>query len=176
MNLDIFQTTDSELLESAFALRRQVWAALPGVDAKSVLAGGLDDGHDHSAVHWVVVSDSTVVASARLCIRDSLSNLPDANVFQDAADEVPLSTSAMNRLVVHPDYRGRGIAAQLDAIRLAEARKRGCASVTACWSPFSGMRRRRALEELGFVPVLLGREHPAREPLRFLIGFCHRIV
>jgi GNAT superfamily N-acetyltransferase len=176
MNLDFFQTADADLLQQAFALRRQVWAELPGVDSQSALSGGLDDGFDATGLHWVVVAEGSVIASARLCLCDSLAALPDAYVFRDAADEVPLPTSAINRLVVHRDYRGRGLASRLDSIRLAESRGRGCASVTACWSPFSGERRRLAIEALGFMPVQGGREHPAREPLRHLIGFCYRVA
>jgi GNAT superfamily N-acetyltransferase len=175
MKLDVFLTTDPTLLQAAFALRRQIWAAMPGVDAESALSGGLDDGLDPKGLHWVVTDGDKVVASARLCICESLEELPDANVFQNAGDEVPLPSSAINRLVVHPDYRGQGLASQLDRLRLEEARARGCASITACWSPFSGERRRRAIEALGFVPVQDGKQHPAREPLRWLVGFSYRV-
>ena len=174
MELNVFQTTEPKLLEAAFALRRQVWAKLPGVNAQSALSGGLDDGMDGAGLHWVVVAGGSVVASARLCVCASLDTLPDANVFRDSPAEVPLPTSAINRLVVHPEFRGLGVASRLDSVRISEARIRGCASVTACWSPFSGERRRCALESLGFVPVHGGREHAAREPLRCLIGFSLR--
>ena len=63
-----------------------------------------------------------------------------------SAPQGPGLYASMNRLVVHPDYRGRGIARLLDCLRLQHAPLVGAGIVVVVASG----RRVAALESLGF--------------------------
>jgi GNAT superfamily N-acetyltransferase len=88
-------------------------------------------------------------AAARLQPRGSSEGNGAAEpgpVDPGSCESKPGLYASMNRLVVHPDYRGRGIARMLDCLRLRHAPQVGAALVVVVASG----RRVAALESLGF--------------------------
>lgn len=147
------RVTDPVTMARIYRLRVDVWLQVPGVTADTFPDGQWQDGHDTHALHWAVCTGSRLVAAARLCVHDTLADLPHAEVFADLPVAVPPPIGALNRLVVHPQARAQGFAHQLDLVRLKEAQRLGCRCVVACWNLVSSERRRAALAALGFRPL-----------------------
>ncbi|GAH10176.1 unnamed protein product, partial [marine sediment metagenome] len=97
--------------------------------------------------HWIVTTKGKLIGAARLSIHDRLEAIPDIDWFGDDAQNFGLPVVSFNRLVVDQEYRGRGIARQLDGIRLADAEKRGAKHVAVIAVKPS---RVDALQALGF--------------------------
>lgn len=123
-----FSSDDRELLEKATRLRAAVWNLHVGLDvfAEKVWT----DCHDCHACHWGILNTSGyMVASARLCVHDTIEEFPDyfpGNTF-DCDFDSPIAM--MNRLVVHPDYQKRGLASGLDRVRINKALSLYCKSI-----------------------------------------------
>jgi GNAT superfamily N-acetyltransferase len=63
----------------------------------------------------------------------------------------------MNRLVVHPDYRGRGLSEELDGIRILAAEAAGCTCVIG--HTHAGDKRVAQLVREGFQVLGAGRRN-----------------
>lgn len=114
------------------SLRKEAWAGEPGVPpelAASWLAG--DDPHDRHGLHWVVREGSDIIAAARLCIHPDASELPDCSFYPSAPFGFAPPIGSLNRLVVHPQYRGCGLSKILDEARFKAAIDCGGQSVIA---------------------------------------------
>jgi GNAT superfamily N-acetyltransferase len=113
--------------------------------------GTLEDGFDHLAQHWTLEVGAKLVAAARLTIHENLTEVPDAHLFTGLPDiAVAFPLGYITRLVVHPDYRTRGVAMQMDRERITAAKSAGCRSIAAVWNTLSGERRRNRLRSIGF--------------------------
>ncbi len=153
VRLNIIRVTDPTVLQRIYQFRVQVWLTVPGVQPDTFPDGRWQDAHDAHARHWAIFDENNIVGAARLCIHQDLRDIPDAHLFRDIDVSLPLPIASINRVVVHPRMRGRGLARQLDQARLEQAARLGCRSVVGCWTQVSGERRWRALERQGFRPV-----------------------
>ena len=137
--------TDS-LTEAINGLRRSCWGLF------FTNLEFLDDGHDGHAIHFLVLSEETVIAAARLCIHTHLPNVSELHLCRtlDIA-KYPGPYGCLNRLVVDARFRGRGLAAMLDRMRVETAETLECRTIIASWNPHSGDRRRQALQAQGFM-------------------------
>lgn len=116
----------------------------------------LNDDHDDHAYHFALFSQNTVIAAARLCMHELLSDVPDPHLFQKAASSLAAPFGCLNRLVVHPEYRKLGIAAIMDKVRTDAAKILGCNTILVVWNGHSGDRRRQAIQAQGFSSVAVG--------------------
>ncbi|WP_375558993.1 GNAT family N-acetyltransferase [Bernardetia sp. OM2101] len=75
----------------------------------------LDEKED--VFHWIVRDNNKLVASARLVVLENL-NETDGE-FEEYSSLIPLERPFVywSRLVVHPDYRRKGIRIELDKMR-----------------------------------------------------------
>ena len=146
----VLQELSAPSLEMIAALRRHCW--------KNVLPdlGLLADGHDEHALHFLVFDERSLIAAARLCVHEFLAQVPDPYLFVGEYFPFAPRFGCMNRLVVHPDYRGIGISAMLDRARIETAKSLGCRSMLVVSSLHSGVRRRQALDAQGFTCVTRG--------------------
>jgi len=143
-------------------LRVAAWnEKLPGV--LRVSSGAWSDAHDEHALHWVIFESARVIAAARMCVHDVAASAPDSYALRPYSGCIPAPFACLNRLVVSPDARGRGLAAALDVARVAAARELGCRAVVAA----THGNRRQALSSAGF--ERLGRvAYPVDHPLNAL--------
>lgn len=109
---------------------------------------GMYDEFDDSAMHWGIFDeDHTLIACARMSVHRDISELPDRYLFSDIWNlELPAPIASLNRLSVASAYRGNGIAAQMDDVRTAKAKRIGC----RCICGTAHGNRSRKLAEDGF--------------------------
>ncbi|QEH38505.1 hypothetical protein OJF2_71080 [Aquisphaera giovannonii] len=133
-------------LGEVLRLRARAWATEgllppgqgPGADRADPLDG--------SARHWVIRSAGELAAAARMTFHESMEDLPDEGLRSRPTRALRPPFAAMNRLVVAPEWRGRGFARLLDECRIRDALEAGCTCVLVeAHGP-----RIRALGELGF--------------------------
>jgi predicted GNAT family N-acyltransferase len=141
----IFQP-DTSLMKQIYALRPLAWRArVPGFPDIEEWKDKFDECSDH----WCILDKGKVVASARLTIRDKLQELPHPELFRNVTIPDVEPIASINRLVVAPEYGGKGLSQTLDRVRLDHA-DRAKVKLTVA-TTFAGQRRTSALEALGFV-------------------------
>lgn len=119
-----------DLLKTIGAFRYQVWnheGFQPGMRHE----GTWLDTHDAVAIHWVVYRANQIIGSARLSIHTNATDLPDADDFAKLGIFYPLPIASLNRLVVCPASRGKGIARWLDQQRIEHAQRLGAKTIIA---------------------------------------------
>jgi GNAT superfamily N-acetyltransferase len=143
--LRLSEAKSSDILKEIYRLRVKAWRtriAIP--DDVSVWC----DRFDTTARHWVFLDGERPVAAARLTVSTRLDEVPDAEVYKDVLpDNLPGPIASLTRLVVDPEYRGRGLARRMDVIRVSEARVLGCAHAIVAAHEISRMKQ---LQSLGF--------------------------
>lgn len=138
-------TGDVSALPAIGRLRVAAWrarvASFPAMDS------WLDE-LDESARHWALY-DTTgqAVAAARLSQHRALHEVPGYEVYPSALAGRACPIASLNRLVVHPAWAGRGLAAILDRVRIDRARRSGARTLVMRTHP----QRGKALEAIGFV-------------------------
>jgi GNAT superfamily N-acetyltransferase len=156
--------TDREMLEKIGRLRVRAWETFGG--KVEGLVCWLDP-FDEVARHWVVLSGEEPVAAARLSVHHTMAEVPDSEVFTPIFREPPPSPIAsLNRLVVSPAYRGKGMSTWLDEVRLEAAEAMGC--TCAVGATASGDRRVQQLIKVGF--MVLGRGNRSSYPILAHLG------
>jgi GNAT superfamily N-acetyltransferase len=152
-------------------LRTEVWVGEADVNPQSLGPEPWIDPVDQGACQWTVRDGRRLVAAARMTLHDDPASIPYHKAFQG---RLPGSGpyGAMNRLVVHPDCRGQGLAQLLDCLRLRHAPRLGAVQVVVVASG----RRVLALEALGFENLGVPNETPdllrTQQPYSILV---HRL-
>ncbi|WP_234646734.1 GNAT family N-acetyltransferase [Dyadobacter sp. CY356] len=138
------------------ALRVHAWKHEQGISQQFFSNSTWIDEFDENAHHWIITVKGHIVASARMSFHESYASIPHSELF----DEKELGIynhgpfASINRLVVDPDYRGKGFSSVLDEARVDFARQQGIKVIIA--QPIES--RIRSLEELGF--LLIGKIKP----------------
>ncbi len=145
MKISLLNRASRTELDEIGRLRTLVWTGEKDVNLQSLGPEPWIDEVDHLGCQWTVRHENKLAASARLTLHADPASIPYHSAFEGRLPS-PGPYGAMNRLVVHPDYRGRGIARQLDSLRLRHAPRIGAAMVVVVASG----RRVHALEALGF--------------------------
>lgn len=116
---------------------------IPDLIAKKVWLDELDK----SAIHWILLEDEKLVASARMTLHNSVAEVPYSEMFAKFdLSHLKSPVAALNRLVVNPKYKGEGIARQLDIARIETAKEIGIKTIIGEAVPW----RVEPLLELGF--------------------------
>jgi len=130
------------LMEAVERLRVEVWTTLGLASTGALRVDALDQ-----AAHNIVASEEhLLVASSQVSRHDSVDTMRDGGHYAPLLRAGLFPAAVMNRLVVRPSHRGRGLAAGMDSRRLAVACGWGVRSVL---TEVRG-ERVRALHALGF--------------------------
>ena len=132
-------------MEAIYRLRAHAWGARL---ATFPCSDRWEDPEDSTSLRWTVLYRGEVVAAARLTIAATLVEVPNAEVYRDAAPEISGAVASINRLVVDPAHAKCGLNTWLDSVRLARADGAGARYTVA--HTFAGIKRIEALERLGF--------------------------
>ena len=160
--VEVPPSCERAIREAIGRLRCDVWAAEESLDRAQFPQGMWWDELDEASTtrHWIIFgtqeSDGdtkcpVLAAAARLTLHSSLDEgYRDVQLWRRSGAELPLPTCDLGRLVVDSNYRGRGYAKALNAIRVAAAREMGAKSIMVTAS----VANARLLEkELGFFPI-----------------------
>ena len=128
----------AELIARVRDLRRAVWAGEMNHD--------FDERVDLESVHCCAYENDVLIAASRVTVCTRPDVLVDYAPLSELLDGWPSPFALLTRLVVGAEFRRRGIAAQLDRMRVEAGRELGAATLVV--SPRSGRPRRMA--ELGF--------------------------
>ena len=177
---EIDPAAEPTAMDAILRLRLRAWA--PQVPV-ALTVDDVADHFEHLARHWAVFDVENLVAAARLSIHRQIEDVPEANCLAGVfSTSPPTPIGFLSRLVVAPEYRGRGLGRQLDAIRIYASEQAGCQSLLGLVFDVSGEARIRQLTSFGF--TLLGRgqrdTHPKfsqlAAPIVLLRVFSRRIV
>lgn len=168
--LPLVEVHDADLLKEILALRVTAWKSFIQVDP------ALDewtDRFDATARHWAILDGNTAVAAGRLSIHETLADVPDSEVYEPVLT-MPLKgpLASMNRLVVHPNYRGQHLSDRLDEVRISAAEAAGCSCVIG--HTHAGDKRVTQLVTEGFQAMGTGRmnEHGIVKGLVGVVIYC----
>lgn len=108
------------------------------------------DDLDRYARHWIATVNHTLVAVSRLSFHDSLHDVPYAHLLKPEHRQHfdNRRLASINRLVVAPDYRGQGLAGQMDRIRIECAAREAEVMIA-----FPQLSRIESLQRKGFVLI-----------------------
>lgn len=137
-----------ELLNDIGRFRVKTWRNENGVDPIFFSKDSWTDEIDENARHWIITQNKKIVASARLSFHEFIDDVPYADFLQFEHrllfNDSPVAS--INRLVVSPEFRGRGFAKLLDMERVKVAQEFGVNEMIA----FPQLSRLESLEKLGF--------------------------
>ena len=148
-HIEPIETNDAEILERIYKFRVQ-WL-LEGIKPNPFPSGFWKDEHDDHAKHFVLMDGENLLAVARLCIHEKLSDVPGAEVFAGLDFEAEPPFASITRLAVHPEARGKGLSRKLDFVRFLAAKTLGCKTIVAF--THAGENRIKSLERKGFVAI-----------------------
>jgi predicted GNAT family N-acyltransferase len=148
MAFQIIAVTNTISIQHIRNFRAQVWTK-EGLLSPSDINTVVLDEHDEDARHWMVQIKGEVIAAARLSLCSSILEAPDSESLMPFESFIPTPFGYLSRLVVRSDFRGKGIAKQLDHLRMQEAYKSGAKAVTGLAVPW----RVKPLRKLGFVAL-----------------------
>lgn len=144
LGFDIREITGTAHVPATFRLRFDIWNSETELKAVTKASAEIRDAHEDHARHWATFRSGQMIASARMCVHDHLTNSPDSGVFRGIELDSPVAT--LNRLVVHASARGLGLAASLDEIRISAALAEGAHTVIGSFPEY----RIPALQKRGF--------------------------
>jgi GNAT superfamily N-acetyltransferase len=137
-----------EIMNDIGRFRVKTWRNEKGIDPIFFSKDSWIDEIDANARHWIITQNNIMVASARLSFHEFIEDVPYANFLQLEHrllfNNSPIAS--INRLVVSPEFRGRGFAKLLDMERVKVAQEFGVNEIIA----FPQLSRLESLEKLGF--------------------------
>lgn len=105
------------------------------------------DEFDINAFHWIVQYQNILAGAARLSFHLEFKNMPWYYTMNDYDfNYLKFPIASINRLVVKPDFRRKGIAKKLDNLRIEMAKELGATAIIAQPAP----NRIKSLTNLGF--------------------------
>ncbi|AWB68724.1 hypothetical protein C2869_21020 [Saccharobesus litoralis] len=149
VQFDVSHPEYTRLIESVGRFRFQQWRTANMNMSNTLKAQTWIEAQDELAWHWLSSVEGQVIASARLSIHNSLSDLPEGELYKGLDDLYPQKIASFNRLIVDEGYRGLGVAANLVQCRIEQAAYLGAKSI-ALDCP---QHRVKAMQQVGFETV-----------------------
>lgn len=112
--------TDKSRLHEIYDLRLNVWehSGKSEFVNRKLYPNGWNDDLDDEAFHWVIINNQNkIIASARLNIFDSFEEFPYYLSVKNFSLPDIMPFAFFSRLVVHPQYRQKGLSKKLFASR-----------------------------------------------------------
>ena len=120
------EVSDDNTLQEIYHLRVIAWNSTLAFPTEILR---WEDPADQIATHWGVHCGGGLVAAARMSFHLRREDVPDFECFNHLLDDVEGPFCSMNRLVVHPDFRGFRLSNVLDELRISHARRLGAQAI-----------------------------------------------
>jgi GNAT superfamily N-acetyltransferase len=145
------QPSDADL-RAIGRLRYDVWASEGSLERSAFPTGVWVDFDDAHSRHWVArTSAGVIVGAARLIVHYSFQTSDrDVSLWKKRGRALVFPVGDLGRLVVLPEYRGRGIASALNRARVAAA---AVSAVATLICTASAANRRLLLRTEGFEDI-----------------------
>jgi GNAT superfamily N-acetyltransferase len=147
----------SSTVEIAYAdaLREDAWhKGRPSQHERLTAAGYFAPATASVVFHYGAFHAQDIIGVGRISKHLSVNDIPEAELYdQRFLAAVTYPVASMNRLVVHPEFRQKGIASALDQARIARANDEACSGVFAWWTAKSGEHRLKQLRSYGFSEI-----------------------
>ncbi|WP_201981923.1 GNAT family N-acetyltransferase [Hymenobacter rubidus] len=151
-------------------LRVDAWRNESGIDPVFFARPTWIEALDEDAEHWLITDNGLPVASGRLSLHTSVTDVPYAYLLPDYCQKKlsNILIATISRMVVVPSHRGHGFSTLLDRVRVAEGLAMGASVLTAATQLEF---RQKALAKLGFNTLCDVRKAPERPdwPLYFMV-------
>ena len=112
---------DPSRLNEIYQLRVDVWEHSGNCEFvnRVLYPNGWSDELDKTALHWVITTEQDeIIAAARLNIFNSLDDFPYYLSMKHLSFPTAVPFAFLSRLVVHPDYRQKGLSRKLASSRM----------------------------------------------------------
>lgn len=144
---DLQQVMYPDRIDEIGRLRFIAWQTEKGFNAAFFSSGYWIDELDKVSFLWVITHHDKIIASARLSIHKEIGFIPwNDYIPTEARDKIIFPAASINRLVVHPAYRKKGLSHPLDKVRIEKAKEENAQCIIA--EPVS--KRHSVLKEIGF--------------------------
>lgn len=121
-----------EYIEDIGRLRYLAWKDVEGINRDFFSKGYWIDEWDKTSLIWIIKFNKIIIASARLSIHHNIESIPWNDCIPSEARELLITPLAsMNRLIVHPDFRKRGLSRPLDLVRIHTAKEKKMKTIIA---------------------------------------------
>lgn len=136
-----------EYIEEIGRLRYLAWKDVEGINREFFSKGYWIDEWDKTSLIWIIKFNKIIIASARLSIHHDIESIPWNDCIPSEARKLLITPLAsMNRLIVHPNFRKRGLSQALDMARINTAKEKKLKAIIA--EPTNS--RVAAIEKYGF--------------------------
>ena len=140
-------------LQRIARFRYRIWQEDGLIDESLFPDGPVIEEVDRQAIQVVHLDEGQLVASIRYAQFDSLQQAPQAEEFARCGIALWGAVALPERLVVHPDYRRRGILDAIATYMVELARQHGARYIISeCSPPTAELLRKRGRPSLGFSP------------------------
>ncbi|NRA46506.1 MAG: GNAT family N-acetyltransferase [Oligoflexales bacterium] len=157
MSYAVLKVNDSNFLKTISKFRVDIWNYENSEFCNVLGCDYMFEGLDFNSEHYVIIAEGKLAAAARLSFHSKLETIPDWNAFSNLHQLLQFPVGSINRMVVHPEFRGRGFSKILTAIRLKRCLDSGMRSI-ACLAIGS---RKETLINAGFNYYGIAEKHAA---------------
>ncbi len=115
--------TDHTRLEEIYKLRALAWKNSPSGKEFNLKNHPqiFRDNLEERSIHYISTDkNDMIIGSARLTLCNKIDELPYMDLFLEHEKAIPLQRPFLlySRLVIHPDFRKKGLSKELDLIRI----------------------------------------------------------
>ncbi|KAL0491286.1 hypothetical protein AKO1_002384 [Acrasis kona] len=159
-------SSDKSTLKEIGQFRIEIWRKEGGVAEELFGDGVWLDDMDAIARHWIIRDDDqSIVAVSRLTVHETLHDNPDGYLWEKENKVLPEPVANISKLAVHEKMRGRGIASELNSLRIQKAKEMGCKSMIVTASTANA---RLLISKHGFKDTGIRVIFPNRPTVEFL--------
>lgn len=149
-SLEITEVRYPSQIQEIGKFRIEGWKNEKGINPDFFAQDAWLDDLDQHARHWIATVDRALVAVSRLSFHESLHDVPYADLLKPEHRSYfeHRRLASINRLVVASEYRGQGLAGQMDRIRIECAARQAEVMIA-----FPQLSRIDPLQKKGFVMI-----------------------